>query len=276
MRTKAMLNKTAAAVLAGALAASCSPVCAVAAEQGQPAANAAAEQVPSDSFSSRVGKTEQRWSEVPSIAAAWDGVHGSGASASSLASYRNLFQTVLEHGISLLDLYEGGAPVLIEDGCHYRMGSDELNAARVALNDAKASAKANTATAYYDESRAVISAVNAALCGVEAAPDADALKLIWDGRALEQVADDAHKDVKLPKSSKATVKSSSLSIAAPLSQSGAAASFSKEGGSSKISISQNGKCTLKKGTRKGTYSARVRVAYSADTWKLVTVAFEVR
>lgn len=267
-----------AVALTGALAACCVPAGALAAEREQDsaAAEAASEQAASDSFDSCVGRSAQHWSGVPQIAAAWGRLHGSGSTASSLASFRNLFSAVCSYGSELLEPYENGAPVLLEDGHHYRMSAGVLVEARASLDAARAAARANTSTAYYDQSKAVIGAVNAALCGTEPALDADILKLVWDGRALGQVTDEEDKTVKLPKGGKATERAHSLTVAAPLSQSGAAPAFSKEGGSPKISVSKSGRCTLKKGTKKGTYVARVEVAYSADTVKVVTVRYAVR
>lgn len=279
MIIKGMVPKVIAALLSGALVVCSMPMWAIAAEQTQEGAAStaqAAERKVIGSFDSCVGLSTQCWCDVPQIKTARNELQGIGETASSLASYRTLFQAVHAYGSELLEPYEGGTPVLLQDGHHFRMSADALDAAKAALDAAKAAARVNTAAAYYDQAKAVIGAVNAALCGVEAASDADALKLIWDGRALEQISDEAVKSVQLPKGAKATAKASSLSIAAPLSQSGAAASFSKGDGPSKINVSRSGKCTLKKGVRKGTYSAQVRVAYSADTWKLVAVTFEVR
>ena len=271
-----MAGRAASVALAAVLAACCAPAWAIAAEQAQGGSEQAAAQEASDTFDSAVGLSDTRWIDVPSIAGAWKNLHGSGGTASSLASFRNLFLAAYEHGSRLLGDYEGGAPVLLENGHHYRMGAQALAAAESALVEAKAEARADTTTAYYDQSRAVIGAVNAALISVEAAPDADALKLIWDGRALDQVADEAAKGVILSKGRSATSRAISLSLEAPLSQSGAAASFSKAGGSSRITVTKSGKCTLKKGTKKGTHTARIRVVYSDNTAKTAAVSFIVK
>lgn len=278
MKNANSITKAAATLLAAALAACCVPAAAVGAEQAQDgvaAAEAPDYQAISDSFDSNVGLSSQSWSDVPSIAAAWDGLHGNGKTPSSLASFRTLFQSICAFGVQSLTPYGNGAPVLLENGLCYRVSDEALAEAMAALDGAKEATGENTATAYYIQSSAVITAVNAALCSATPAPDADALKLIWDNRALAQVADETGRAVALPKGSKVTAKARSVSIAAPLSQSGASAAFAKSGGSPKVAVSEDGVCTLKKGTRKGTYTARVQVSYSSNTLKLTTVTFEV-
>ena len=278
---KAISRKGMAAriLLAGAVAACCAPVGAFATEQVQgcgDAASTAETQEVSSSFDSQIGLSAAHWSEVPSIAAALDKLNSGETAEDSLASFRNLFQAVHSCGSELLDPYEGGAPVLQDDGHHSRIGAEVLAGARDVLDAAKAATDVDTATAYYEQSEAVICAVNAALCSAEAATDADALKLRWDKRALKKVATKFEKTVGLSKGAKATTKARSVFVAAPLSKSGAFATFSKKSGSPNITVSKNGKCTLKKGTKKGTYTARILVAYSKNTQKTVKVSFVVK
>ena len=281
MSMKAISRKGMAArvLLAGAVAACCIPASAFATEQVQGSddiASAAETQEVSSSFDSQIGLSATRWSDVPTIAAALNKLNSSETAEDSLASFRNLFQAVYAYGSQLLDPYEGGAPVLQDDGHHSRIGAEALAAARDALDAAKAATDVDTATAYYEQSEAVIGAVNAALCSAEAAPDADKLKLRWDNRALKKVATKFEKTVGLSKGAKATTKARSLFVTAPLSKSGAFATFSKKSGSPNITVSKNGKCTLKKGTKKGTYTARILVAYSKNTQKTAKVSFVVK
>lgn len=279
MKSISRKGMAARVLLAGAVAACCMPAGAFATEQvqGSDGIDSTVEtQEVSSFFDSQVGLSATRWSEVPSIAAALGKLDSSETAEDSLASFRNLFQAVYAYSSQLLDPYESAAPVLQEDGHHSRIGAEVLAGARAALDAAKAATDVDTATTYYEQSEAVIGAVNAALCSAEAAPEADALKLVWDKRALKKVATKFEKTVGLLKGAKATTKARSLFVTAPLSKSGAFAAFSKKSGSPNITVSKNGKCTLKKGTKKGTYTAQIRVAYSKNTKKNVKVSFVVK
>ena len=279
MRAISRKGMAARVLLAGAVAVCCMPAGAFANEQVQgrnDIASTAATQEASNSFDSQIGLSATRWSDVPTIAAALGKLNSSETAEDSLVSFRNLFQAVYTYGFQLLNPYEGAAPVLQEDGHHSRIGAQALAAARAALDAAKTATNADTATVYYEQSEAVIGAVNAALCSAEAAPEADALKLVWDKRALKKVGKKVEKTVGLSKGAKATTKARSLFVTAPLSKSGTFATFSKKSGSPNITVSKNGKCTLKKGTKKGTYTAQIRVAYSKDTKKNVKVSFVVK
>ena len=83
------------------------------------------------------------------------------------------------------------------------------------------------------------------------------------------------KTVKVAKKTEKTAKKASVSWKKRVSKSGNAVTYAKVSGSAKITVSANGKATLKKGVKKGTYKAKVKVSCGNAT-RTVTAKFIVK
>lgn len=96
-----------------------------------------------------------------------------------------------------------------------------------------------------------------------------------DSAAVRYVNSVTSKTISLKKGAKKTAAASSVSLPSKTSSSGNIVVYKKKGGSAKISVTSKGKATLKKGTAKGVYTAKV-LASCGKVSKTVKVKFTVR
>ena len=134
--------------------------------------------------------------------------------------------------------------------------------------------------------KAALEAYNALTDTQKALVSADALKAahtIVDAQAVIDEQDQAAvkycnstktKTVKLAKKAKKTAKKFSVKWNSKVSESGNKVTYAKVSGA-KITVSANGKATLKKGVKKGTYKAKVKVSCGNAT-RTVTAKFIVK
>ena len=135
--------------------------------------------------------------------------------------------------------------------------------------------------------KAAIEAYNALTDTQKALVSADALKAahaIVDAQTVVDGQDQAavnycnslkKKTVKVAKKTKKTAKKASVSWKKQVSESGNKVTYKKKSGSAKVTVSANGKATLKKGVKKGTYKAKVKVSCGNAT-RTVTAKFIVK
>ena len=135
--------------------------------------------------------------------------------------------------------------------------------------------------------KAAIEAYNALTDTQKALVSADALKAahaIVDAQTVVDGQDQAavnycnsvkKKTVKLAKKAKKTKKKFSVKWNSQVSESGNKVTYAKKSGSAKVTVSANGKATLKKGVKKGTYKAKVKVSCGNAT-RTVTAKFIVK
>ena len=156
-----------------------------------------------------------------------------------------------------------------------------------AASDVTASLKAATDA---DSAKAAIEAYNALTDAqkklVATADVTAAQKIVADAEAAKKLADEQDekavkycnstktKTVKLAKKAKKTAKKFSVKWNSKVSESGNKVTYSKVSGA-KITVSANGKATLKKGVKKGTYKAKVKVSCGNAT-RTVTAKFIVK
>ena len=134
--------------------------------------------------------------------------------------------------------------------------------------------------------KAAIEAYQALTDTQKALVSADALKAahaIVDAQTVVDGQDQAavnycnslrKKTVKVAKKTKKTAKKASVKWKKQVSESGNAVTYAKVSGA-KITVSANGKATLKKGVKKGTYKAKVKVSCGNAT-RTVTAKFIVK
>ena len=135
--------------------------------------------------------------------------------------------------------------------------------------------------------KAALEAYNALTDTQKALVSADALKAahaIVDAQTVVDGQDQAavnycnslkKKTVKVAKKTKKTAKKASVSWKKQVSESGNKVTYAKKSGSAKVTVSANGKATLKKGVKKGTYKAKVKVSCGNAT-RTVTAKFIVK
>ena len=114
-----------------------------------------------------------------------------------------------------------------------------------------------------------------------------AQKVVSDAEAAQKVADEQDqtavkycntlkkKTVKVAKKTKKTAKKFSVKWNSQVSESGNKVTYAKVSGAAKVTVSANGKATLKKGVKKGTYKAKVKVTCGNAT-RTVTAKFIVK
>ena len=145
------------------------------------------------------------------------------------------------------------------------------------LEAAKDAAAAKAAIEAYgaltDTQKALVSAD--ALKAAHAIVDAQTVIDEQDQAAVNYCNSVKKKTVKVAKKTKKTKKKASVSWKKQVSESGNAVTYSKVSGAAKVTVSANGKATLKKGVKKGTYKAKVKVTCGNAT-RTVTAKFIVK
>ena len=96
-----------------------------------------------------------------------------------------------------------------------------------------------------------------------------------DEKAVKYCNSTKTKTIKLAKKAKKTKKKFSVKWNSQVSESGNKVTYAKVSGAAKVTVSANGKATLKKGVKKGTYKAKVKVSCGNAT-RTVTAKFIVK
>ena len=124
-----------------------------------------------------------------------------------------------------------------------------------------------------DTQKALVSAD--ALKAAHAIVDAQTVVDGQDQAAVNYCNSVKKKTVKVAKKTKKTAKKASVSWKKQVSESGNKVTYAKVSGAAKVTVSANGKATLKKGVKKGTYKAKVKVSCGNAT-RTVTAKFIVK
>ena len=154
---------------------------------------------------------------------------------------------------------------------------DAAAAVTAQLEAAKDATAAKAALEAYqaltDTQKALVSAD--ALKAAHTIVDAQAVIDEQDQAAVKYCNSTKTKTVKLAKKAKKTAKKFSVKWNSKVSESGNKVTYKKKSGSAKVTVSANGKATLKKGVKKGTYKAKVKVSCGNAT-RTVTAKFIVK
>ena len=159
----------------------------------------------------------------------------------------------------------------------------DITAAKAVTEQLKAATDADSAKAAIEAYNALSDAAKKLVATADVTA---AQKIVADAEAAKKLADEQDekavkycnstkaKTVKLAKKAKKTAKKFSVKWNSKVSESGNKVTYSKVSGA-KITVSANGKATLKKGVKKGTYKAKVKVSCGNAT-RTVTAKFIVK
>ena len=159
----------------------------------------------------------------------------------------------------------------------------DITAAKAVTEQLKAATDADSAKAAIEAYNALTDAQKKLVATADVTA---AQKIVADAEAAKKLADEQDekavkycnstktKTVKLAKKAKKTAKKFSVKWNSKVSESGNKVTYSKVSGA-KITVSANGKATLKKGVKKGTYKAKVKVTCGNAT-RTVTAKFIVK
>ena len=148
----------------------------------------------------------------------------------------------------------------------------QLKAAAESKDAAAAQAAIEAYAALPDVAKGLVSTDD--LKAAHAVVDAQAAIDEQDKTAVKYCNSTKTKTIKLAKKAKKTKKKFSVKWNSKVSESGNAVTYAKVSGA-KITVSANGKATLKKGVKKGTYKAKVKVSCGNAT-RTVTAKFIVK
>ena len=149
----------------------------------------------------------------------------------------------------------------------------QLKAATESKDAAAAQAAIEAYAALPDVAKGLVSTDD--LKAAHAVVDAQAAIDEQDKTAVKYCNSTKTKTVKLAKKAKKTAKKASVKWNSKVSESGNKVTYAKKSGSAKVTVSSNGKATLKKGVKKGTYKAKVKVSCGNAT-RTVTAKFIVK
>ena len=159
----------------------------------------------------------------------------------------------------------------------------DITAAKAVTEQLKAATDADSAKAAIEAYNALTDAQKKLVATADVTA---AQKIVADAEAAKKLADEQDekavkycnstktKTVKLAKKAKKTAKKFSVKWNSKVSESGNKVTYAKVSGA-KITVSANGKATLKKGVKKGTYKAKVKVSCGNAT-RTVTAKFIVK
>ena len=160
----------------------------------------------------------------------------------------------------------------------------DITAAKAVTEQLKAATDADSAKAAIEAYNALSDAAKKLVATADVTA---AQKIVADAEAAKKLADEQDekavkycnstktKTIKLAKKAKKTKKKFSVKWNSQVSESGNAVTYSKVSGAAKVTVSANGKATLKKGVKKGTYKAKVKVSCGNAT-RTVTAKFIVK
>ena len=160
----------------------------------------------------------------------------------------------------------------------------DITAAKAVTEQLKAATDADSAKAAIEAYNALTDAQKKLVATADVTA---AQKIVADAEAAKKLADEQDekavkycnstktKTVKLAKKAKKTAKKFSVKWNSQVSESGNKVTYAKKSGSAKVTVSANGKATLKKGVKKGTYKAKVKVSCGNAT-RTVTAKFIVK
>ena len=149
----------------------------------------------------------------------------------------------------------------------------QLKAAAESKDAAAAQAAIEAYAALPDVAKGLVSTDD--LKAAHAVVDAQAAIDEQDKTAVKYCNSTKTKTIKLAKKAKKTKKKFSVKWNSQVSESGNKVTYAKKSGSAKVTVSANGKATLKKGVKKGTYKAKVKVSCGNAT-RTVTAKFIVK
>ena len=157
-----------------------------------------------------------------------------------------------------------------------KAASDVTASLKAATDEASAKAALEAYNALTDAQKKLVATADVT-AAQKIVADAEAAKKLadeQDEKAVKYCNSTKTKTIKLAKKAKKTKKKFSVKWNSQVSESGNAVTYAKVSGA-KVTVSANGKATLKKGVKKGTYKAKVKVTCGNAT-RTVTAKFIVK